>query len=301
MTAARTPVPFTAAVPRTGHLGAWRAAASAPAMIGSLLLLVAFGWMGQWEGLVLLAWLASRAVVFTRLGERAAGSAVCGFRKLSRTQLEAVQPVWTSALARAGVPACGVDLYVQRSGELNAFAAGGRSVALTTGVVSKFLARRLGTAHLEALLVHELGHHAARATRFTLVTVWLAAPWRFAARLVVGVGWATIGRRQPQRLLALVVVAAVVIGVVQTAQRGQVAAPVVLATVAACAVVCPLADAWVSRRTEYAADRFAVRCGVGGQLIDALTRIDNDDGGSWTQRALNRHPSVERRVEAMQR
>ena len=138
---------------------------------------------------------------------------------------------------------------------------------------------------MEAILVHELGHHATRATRFALVTLWLATPWRFASRLLIGVGLATIGRRQPWRLLALVMVAAVVIGVVQTAQQGQVAATAVLAAVAACAVVCPLTDAWVSRRSEYAADRFAVRCGVGAQLIDALTRIANGARGSWTQRA----------------
>ena len=53
MTAMSAPVPFAAAMSRTGHFGAWRAATSVPAMIGSLLLLlVAFGWMGQWEGLV---------------------------------------------------------------------------------------------------------------------------------------------------------------------------------------------------------------------------------------------------------
>lgn len=132
--------------------------------------------------------------------------------------------------------------------------------------------------------------------------MWLATPWRVASRLVIGIGLATVGRRQPARLLGLVVVAAVVIAVVQTAQQGQVAAAVVLATVGICAVVCPVADAWVSRRSEYAADRFAVFCGVGPQLVDALTRMDNGSRRqSWTQRALNRHPSLERRVDAMQR
>ena len=132
--------------------------------------------------------------------------------------------------------------------------------------------------------------------------MWLATPWRFASRLVIGVGLATVGRRQPRGLLALVVVAAVVIGVVQTAQQGQVAGAVTLATVAICAVACPLADAWVSRRSEYAADRFAVQCGVGAQLVDALTSIDSGTGrASWTQRALSRHPSLDRRVEAIQR
>ena len=303
MTAMSASVPMYAAAPRRGHFGAWRAAASVPAMVGSLLLLlVAFGWMGQWEGLVLLAWLASGAAVFTRVGERAAVTVGCGFRRLSQTQAAALDPVWASALTRAGLARSEVDLYVQRSGELNAYAAGGGSVALTSGVVSKFLARRLGSGHVEAILVHELGHHATRATRFALVAMWLATPWRVASRLVIGIGLATVGRSQPRRLLGLVVVAAVVIAVVQSAQQGQLAAALVLATVAICAVVCPLVDAWVSRRSEYAADRFAVACGVGPQLVDALNRMGNGARRqSWTQRALNRHPSLERRADAMHR
>jgi STE24 endopeptidase len=302
MTTTVVPGVAGAAAADRGHFGAWRAAASVPAMIGSLLLLlVIFGWMGQWEGLVLLAWLGSGLAAFTPAGERAAVAVGCGFRRLSRAQASAIEPVWASALARAGVDAGDVDLYVQRTGELNAYAAGGRSVAVSNGILSKFLARRLGSGHLEAILVHELGHHATRATRFALVAIWLAMPWRVAARLVLGVALAAVGR-QPRRLLALVVAAGVAIGVVQTAQQGQVAAAVVLATVGVCAVVCPLADAWVSRRSEYAADRFAVQRGVGSQLIDVLNRMGNDRGRqSWTNRALSRHPSIEHRVEAMQR
>lgn len=156
-TAMSAPLPVTVGAARTGHFGAWRAATSVPAMVGSLLLLlVAFGWMGQWEGLVLLGWLASGTLVFTRIGERAAVTVGCGFRRLPRAQLTAVEPVWTSALARAGVEPHDVDLYVRRTAELNAYAAGGRSVALTTAVVSKFLARRLGSAPMEAILVHDL-------------------------------------------------------------------------------------------------------------------------------------------------
>jgi hypothetical protein len=70
--------------------------------------------------------------------------------------------------------------------------------------------------------------------------MWLATPWRFASRLLIGIGLATIGRRQPMRLLALVVVAGVVVAVVQAIQQRQLAVAFVLSTVAICAVVCPL-------------------------------------------------------------
>ena len=288
---------------RRGHVGAWRAAAAAPAMAGSLLLLlVLFGWMGQSEGLVLLGWLASGAAVFTRSGERVAVTAGCGFRRPSAAQAAALEQVWTAARSRSGLGPADVDLYVQRAGDLNAYAAGERSVAVTTGVLREFLARRLGSGEMEALLVHELGHHATRATRFALVSMWLALPWRVAARLVIGIGLATVGRRQPVGLLGVVAVAAVGVAVVESIQQGQVAAGAVLATVALCAVLCPVADAWASRRGEYAADRFTAERGAGTQLLAALRRLDRGARRpGWTRRALSRHPSVERRADALHR
>ena len=47
-------------VGRRGHHGAWRATAAAPAMLGSLaLLLVLFGFLGQWEPVAILGGLVS--------------------------------------------------------------------------------------------------------------------------------------------------------------------------------------------------------------------------------------------------
>ena len=262
MTAMSVRVPVGAVPRRAGHFGAWRALTAVPAMVGSvLLLLVLFGWLGEWEGAVLLGWIGSGAAVFSRVGERVAVRVGAGFRRPTKAQVALVAPAWSSALARAGLAAGEVDLYVQRSREPNAFAAGGRSVAVTTGVLAKFQARRLGEEYLVAILTHELGHHATRATKFALVTMWLALPWRFASRLVIGIGLATVGRRQPLRLLALVVLAGVVVAVVQAVQQRHWAVAVVLSAVAVCAVVCPLADAAVSRRSEYAADRYAAALG----------------------------------------
>lgn len=243
---------------REGHFGVWRSVAALPAMLGSLLtLLVLFSWLGAWEGLVLLGWLASGAAVFTSPDERIAVRVGCGFRRPTARQATVLAPLWAQALAYAQLREDQLDLYVQRSREANAFAAGGRSVAVTTGAVAEFQARRLGVAQLVAILTHEIGHVETRATQFALVTMWLAAPWRFASRLVIGIGLATVGRRQPLRLLAVVVLAGVVVAVVQALQQRQWAVAAVLSAVAVCAVVCPLVDAAVSRRSEYAADRYA--------------------------------------------
>lgn len=65
-------------------------------------------------------------------------------------------PAWAAALARAGLAANEVNLYVQRSREPNAFAAGGRSVAVTTGVLAKFQAHRRGEDYLVAIMTHDL-------------------------------------------------------------------------------------------------------------------------------------------------
>lgn len=301
MTTMSVSLPAGATPRRAGHFGAWRALTAVPAMVGSvLLLLVLFGWMGQWEGAVLLGWIGSAAAVFTRVGERVAVRVGAGFRRPTKAQVALLAPAWAAALARAGLAASDVDLYVQRSREPNAFAAGGRSVAVTTGVLAKFQAGRLGEEYLVAILAHELGHHATRATKFALVTVWLAAPWRFASRLVIGIGMAAVGRRQPLRLLAVVVLAGVVVAVVQAVQQRQWAVAVVLSAVAVCTVVCPLADAAVSRRSEYAADRYASALGLGPQLA-ALQVLDGRKRRrvGLVARLLSRHPEVSRRIAVL--
>lgn len=131
--------------------------------------------------------------------------------------------------------------------------------------------------------------------------MWLALPWRFASRLVIGIGLATVGRRQPPRLLAVVVVAGVVIAVVQAVQQRQWAVAAVLTAVAVCAVVCPLLDAAVSRRSEYAADRYTAGAGLGPQLAAALQVLH---GGQRRRpgvvaRLVSRHPSVARRIAVL--
>ena len=292
------------AVAPGSHLGAWRAVAALPAMAGSLaLLLVAFGWMGQWEGLVLAGWLASGAATFTRAGERFAVAAGFGFRRPSSAQWVALTPPWDRALDRTGIACDAVDLCVAPGGDVNAYAVGRRSIAVTSGALNELLAQRLSSVDIEAVLGHELGHIATRATRFGVISTWLAVPWRLTSRAVFGLGLATVGRRQPIRLLGLVVGAAVVRAVVQAICQGQTAAAALLCALAACAVLCPLADAWISRRSEFAADRFATQHGAGPQLAAALTRLNPRRGGrqSWTQAALKRHPNTARRIAAIDR
>ena len=294
---------------RRGY-GVARLLVATPAMVGSLLLLLVLcSWAGQWEALLLLAWLASAAAVFTPVGERAAVRWACGFVRPSARQRAQLEPAWHRVLGRCGVNPGDVDLYLQRSRAVNAFTAGGRSVALTTGAQAEFVKPHLvqhheppaNTARVEALLAHELGHWAGNGTRIGLVTAWLAAPWRFVSRLFLALGLA-FAHRQPRRLLALLVVAVVGVAVVQAIQHGQHAVAALLICLAVAGVACPLADAALSRREEYAADRYAADAGYGPDLAAALVNLD---AGSehrrpgLLDRLTARHPSVAQRLDAL--
>ena len=303
MTAVSVPTAVGAVRRRSGHFGVWRALVALPPMIGSfMLLLVLFATLGQWEGLVLLGWLTSAAVVLAPAGERVAVRLGYGFRSPTSAQAAALHPAWTAALARCQLRPGDVDLYVQRGREPNAYATGGRSVAVTTAVIDEFLARCLVADELQAMLCHELGHHATRATRLGMVSTWLAMPWRCASRLLIGMCLAGFGR-QPRALLALVVTAAVVVvAVVQTTQQGQPAAAAFIGALGVLAMARPLTDAAINLRSEYAADRYTAQVGLGPQLASALQILPAPGPGrrlSWTQRALARYPDVHRRIAAL--
>ena len=161
-------------VGRRGHYGGWRATAAAPAMLGSLaLLLVLFGFLGRWEPVAILGWLVSGAVVFTRFGERVTVRTVMEFRPLTSRQSAALAGVWPAALAQAGYRADQIDLYVQPSALVNAYAAGGCSVAVSSGALREFLARRLSGDHMRAVLVHDLLTAPAASG-----SVWWRCGWR---------------------------------------------------------------------------------------------------------------------------
>jgi STE24 endopeptidase len=286
-----------------GLLGACRAVIAAPAIVGSvLLMLVLFGWMGRWEAPTLLVWLAGSSVVRTRVGERIVLRVGCGFRCPNAGQAARLIPLWSQALRRCGIDPRGVDLYVRYGGESNALAAGARSVAVTNGLLAASRAGRLTDEHLVAVLVHELGHHVTRANRYGLVTLWLAAPWRLATRSVFHVSVA-FARRQPSRWIAVVFVAGVVVATVQEVQRHQWSVAVVLTGITVAAVLCPIFDAALSRRSEFAADRYATVVGVGRELASALQILGNSHlhRRSLVARLLARHPTTLQRSAALSR
>lgn len=284
-----------------GRFGLLRAVAAAPAMLGSLgLVVVATGGLGAWALPALLIWVGCGAVAFTRGGERVAVRLAFGFRRPSVAQAAVLQPLWAEALRLAKAAAGDVDLFVQRAPQVNAYAAGGRSVAVTSRMLVEHQAGRLADEQVVAVLVHELGHHGTGATRPMLIAMGLAAPWRVAARLLASLTSGLSGR-QPRRALTVVGVCGVVVAVVRAVHQGRWLAGGVVAAFALFAVVCPLVDAWTCRRAEFAADRFAAdhRCAV--ELADALRALHGPSStvAGWYWRLLATHPTPDERIGAL--
>jgi STE24 endopeptidase len=298
MTLSRALAPTDASRRHGRHFGALLALTTVPEVLGStLLLVVLLGWLGAGEVVVLAGWLLTGAATLSRVGERLMVRVCCGFRRPNASQARQIGPAWTEALRLCSVATGDVDLYVKGATQANAHAAGGRAVAVTTGAIAACRANRLGDEDLVVLLVHELGHHATRSTRYILATSWLAAPWRFATQMLIGFG-VIIAGRQPRGLLGGVVIAGLIVAPLQAEKDQRRVIAVALVGLVLALVACPLAEAAVRRRGELAADRFAAKAGVGPQLATVLEGVDS--GGSRGVRPwLATHPTVTHRTTAL--
>jgi STE24 endopeptidase len=258
-------------------------------------------WVGRWVGLLVpLAWAAGAAVLITRVGEQMILRAACGFHVPSPAQAASLKPAWLTALRLTGTAAGDVELYVQTARAPNAYAAGGRGVAVTSRVVEDYTVGRLPEGQLVAMLVHELGHHATGATRPMLLLTWLTAPWRATASVLAGLA-STLAGRHPRQGLSIVVLAGLAVAEFRALQQGQWMAGGVLVVVGLTAVLVPLANAAISRRSEYSADRFAADHGLAIELTAALRALNygNRAPRGWS-RLLSTHPTSEQRIKALQ-
>jgi len=293
------PPPPSAQRPLRVELGTLRALAVLPAVCGGLLVAMTLtAGLGTAGALLFLAWMSAGAVLCTVRGERLAVRGMCRCRPPSKRQRQLLVPVATMAMARCGQRPGTVDWYVQPGSGTNACAAGRRSVAVTGGTLEDFVSGRLPADQLLAVLVHELGHHQSRATRYALTTTWLAAPGRAAFRLVAQVSVALCGGRRPGALEALLGLVAGCMAAVQLVRQGQWLGLVMLAGLAFTLVGTPLVDGAVSRASEYAADTYASEVGVGPDLARALVSMQGQSTSRRTVRGrlLDRHPPVASRV-----
>nr|WP_286256213.1 M48 family metalloprotease [Streptomyces graminofaciens] len=217
-------------------------------------------------------WVVSGGLTFHRPCERLLARWLYRLRYPTQEEERKLTAVWLQVTARAGVDADAFQLWVEDSDEINAMAAAGHIV----GVTSHSL-RTLSPGRLAGVLAHELGHHAGGHAWASLLTFWYTLPARIAWRLL---------RWLAGRVDRLSVgVAAVVIGVLG-------AAAFALATATYGLVLLPLATPYlvaaVSRRSELRADEHAAGLGFAQQLMTVLREdLDHAEHARAGAPALN--------------
>jgi STE24 endopeptidase len=269
-----------------------------PGLLSSVFVLVLAGELvlpGAWGWLLAGVWIAAGAVLFVRPVELALVRLVFGFRRPNPVEANRLGPAWESVCRAAGVAPAGYVLLVQESTHLNAYAAGGRVVAVTTAALE------LRPERLAAVLAHELGHHLAAHTTVSMLAWWFALPargvaWlvRQALRLVVAVARSSTARSGD----LVGVLGAILLALALLTGLAYLSLWLVLMP-----FVSPLL-AWAARVGEYRADRIAARLGYGPELVGVLRTWVSLEGapvtGLW-QRVLATHPPHLSRIARLTR
>ncbi|MEV7792798.1 M48 family metalloprotease [Streptomyces sp. NPDC087512] len=241
-------------------------------------------WWLLWGG-----WVLSGTLVFHQPCERLLARRLFGLRHPTPEEDRKLRFVWREVTARAGVDAGVYQLWVEDSDDVNAMAAAGHIV----GVTSHSL--RLPSAQLAGVLAHELGHHTRGHAWASLLTVWYALPGRLAWRLLLALA---------SRVDRLSVGASILV----TALAGALAVALAAATYGL--VLLPLATPWlaaaVARRAELRADEHAAGLGFAAELMTVLRdEHERDRAGAegpsaeeegLVARLLHSHPDVHTRL-----
>lgn len=242
--------------------------------------------------LIPAVWALSGAVLLIPSIEHRLARLLLKVRPPTSDELAHLSGPWRSVCDIAGVSPGKFVLLVEDSEELNAFAAGGRTVAVTQTSL------RLPAKQLEAVLAHELGHHLSGHPMVAMLSWWYALPARGAAFLV---------------LLAMRIILTVA-GALTRFGAGMGATAALLFTLAVLTalaflsfwlLVIPLTApllAWASRLGELRADRTAANLGYGPHLVELLYRWNVASGQRrepLRARLLSSHPSPTDRIRRL--
>ncbi|MDX3226520.1 M48 family metalloprotease [Streptomyces sp. ME19-01-6] len=217
--------------------------------------------LGLFGIVLVLAWLASGALVFHRPTERLIARLLLKLRPPTPQELARLAPVWQEVIARAGIEAHTYELWVEDSDEVNAVAAAGHIVGVT-----RFSLEQLPSGQLAAVLAHELGHHVGGHTWSSLLGYWYALPGRLAWNLMLILAWVAF---QVSRLFSWAgpAIVALVLGCAAFVAVGSLyGLPLLL-------LVVPYLLAAVGRRAEFHADRQAAALGFAPMLAEVLGRL----------------------------
>jgi STE24 endopeptidase len=213
--------------------------------------------------------------------ESFAARVLFGMRPPTEEEAERVESALGRACAAAGIARERLLLRIEDSSSLNAFATAGHLVCVTTASL------RLPARELEAILAHELGHHAELHPWISALTWWLQLPavplkalLRFVQRLIAGVTTRLGGLMRPIGLLLLVLLWIVAIEILWLVW------------------IADALTAAVARRTEFAADARAVQFGYGEDLLGVYEMLGPGDppANVWA-RLTAFHPPMDERVK----
>ncbi|OLR90315.1 peptidase M48 [Actinokineospora bangkokensis] len=265
-----------------------------PASISSLVVMALIGsiaWPAQ-AWVIPVLWVVSGAVVLIPAFDSLLARRLFSMREPSARDLQRLEPAWQSVCRTAGVNPDRYRLWIEGSQGLNAFAAGGRTVAVTRRALE------LPPPMLEAVLAHELGHHVHGHARVSLLGWWYSLPARGAILLVglVAKGILAVGRSFSRHGGAAVALASVLLVLL-------LAAAVVFLNpwLLLIPVMAPVMAA-VARAGEYRADQAAASLGYGVALQDLLKGWVAGSGGekrTWRARVLASHPAAVDRVRRL--
>lgn len=263
-----------------------------PAFLSSLAVMAFIGTLAlpsaTW--VVPVLWILSGAVLFLPTIESVVSAASFHVSRPTDAELAVLVPAWQAVCQVAGVDSTKYHLLVEDSDQPNAFAAGGRTVAVTRAAL------RLPPAELEPVLAHELGHHLSAHAVVARLAWWYALPIRavavlgnLAIRLVLAVGRVFLAFGNGLGYLASIFLALILLTAVALVSFWLLLVP----------LISPLL-AWSSRLGEYRADQTAAQLGYGPGLIQAFRRWQDTEDDGLKARLLSTHPSFANRISRLE-
>ncbi|MFE9772382.1 M48 family metalloprotease [Streptomyces sp. NPDC005931] len=215
--------------------------------------------------LVVIAWLASGALVFHRPTESALARHLLRLRYPTPQERAKLEPVWREVTARAGIEGRNYELWVEDSDSLNAVAAAGHIVGVT-----RFALNRLPNGELAAVMAHELGHHVGGHAWSSLLGYWYALPGRIAWRALRVVTAVLFRVSRVFSCFGVIFFGVFAIGVALATISTLYGLPLLL-------LLMPYALAAVGRRAELRADRHAAALGFAPMLAAVLEKLHQQE------------------------
>jgi STE24 endopeptidase len=291
-------LPQPPAVRRLPDASSWLTAAMAlPAFLSSLTVMALVGALvlpsATW--VIPVLWILSGTVLFVPAIESMVSSMSFHVSRPSHSELTVLVSAWQAVCRVAGVDGSKYHLLIEDSDQPNAFAAGGRTVAVTRAAL------RLPPPELASVLAHELGHHLSAHGVVARLAWWYALPIRAAAllgglaiRFVLAVGRVFLAFGNGLGALASLFLALILLTAIAFVSFWLLLVP----------LISPLL-AWASRLGEYRADQTAAQLGYGPGLIQAFRRwqyaeANDRHADGLKARLLSTHPSFADRIRRLE-